>query len=91
MITMEEERGHRLQFAHIKKNKKQHECCHQRKLNDVCLTVTDVCNEGEEVAAVRVKALCSFEGYNNLICSGGVCSRHGAKQIRTCRKEGCTK
>jgi hypothetical protein len=56
----------------------------------VCLTVTDGC-EGETVAAVKVKALCCFEGCNNQICAGGVCSRHGAKQIRTCSKEGCTK
>jgi hypothetical protein len=60
------------------------------KPENVCLTVTDGC-EGEKVAAVKVKALCCFEGCNNQIRAGGVCSRHGAKQIRTCSKEGCTK
>ncbi len=54
------------------------------------MTVTDGC-EGETVAPVKVKALCCFEGCNNQIRAGGVCSRHGTKQIRTCSKEGCTK
>ncbi len=57
---------------------------------NVCLTVTDGC-KGEMVAAVKVKALCCFERCNNQIRTGGVCSRHGTKQIRTCSKEGCTK
>ncbi len=60
------------------------------KPENVCLTVTGGCN-GEKVAAVKVKALCCFEGCNNQIRAGGVCSRHGAKQIRTFSKEGCTK
>ena len=63
----------------------------ERKLKNVCLTVTDIC-EGGKVAAVKVKApLCCFEGCNNQIRAGGVCSRHGAKQTRTCSKKGCTK
>ena len=61
----------------------------ERKLKNVCLTVTDVC-EGEKGAAVKVKALCCFDGCNNQIRSGRVCSRHGAKQTRTCSKKGCT-
>jgi hypothetical protein len=95
MTAEEEERGRRLQLAHLKKNEKQRR--HNRrtagekmKPDNVCLTVTDGC-EGETVAAVKVKALCCFEGCNNQIRAGGVCSRHGAKQIRTCSKEGCTK
>jgi hypothetical protein len=60
------------------------------KLENMCLTVTDGC-ERKKVAAVKVKALCCFEGCNNQIRTGRVCSRHGAKQIRTCSKEGCTK
>jgi hypothetical protein len=63
----------------------------ERKLKNVCLTVTDIC-EGGKVAAVKVKApLCCFEGCNNQIRAGRVCSRHGAKQTRTCSKKGCTK
>jgi hypothetical protein len=74
---------------------KQHERNRQTagekmKPEKVCLTVTDGC-KGEKVAAVKVKALCCFEGCNNQIRAGGVCSRHGAKQIRTCSKEGYTK
>jgi hypothetical protein len=42
-------------------------------------------------AAVKVKALCCFDGCNNQIRSGGVCSGHGAKQTRTCSKKGCNK
>ncbi len=60
------------------------------KPENLCLTVTDGC-KGETVAAVKVKALCCFEGCNNQIHAGRVCSRHGAKQIRTCSKEDCTK
>jgi hypothetical protein len=74
---------------------KQRECnCRtageKMKPENVCLTVTDGC-KGETVAAVKMKALCCFEGCNNQIRAGGVCSRHGAKQIRTCSKEGFTK
>jgi hypothetical protein len=60
------------------------------KLEYVCLTVTDGC-EGEKVAAVKVKALYCFEGCNNEIRAGRVCSRHGAEQIRIYSKEDCTK
>ena len=74
---------------------KQHERNRQTagekmKPEKVCLTVTDGC-KGEKVAAVKVKALCCFEGCNNQIRACGVCSRHGAKQTRTCSKKGCTK
>jgi hypothetical protein len=103
MTPKEEERGRRLQLARVKKNKKQRErYCQtaeeemklkiaeeERKLKNVCLTVTDVC-KGEKGAAVKVKALCCFDGCNNQVRSGGVCSRHGAKQPRTCSKKGCT-
>ncbi len=61
------------------------------KLENECLTVTEDGCEGEMVAAVKMKALCCFEGCNNQICAGRGCSRHGTKQIRTCSKEGCTK
>jgi hypothetical protein len=44
------------------------------------------------VAAEKVKALCCFlGGCNNQSRMGGVCSRHGDKQIRICSKEGCIK
>jgi hypothetical protein len=74
---------------------KQRECTHRTagekmKPENLCLTVTDG-SKGEMVAAVKVKALCYFEGCNNQISAGRVCSRHGAKHIRTCSKEGCTK
>jgi hypothetical protein len=62
---------------------REHDCRtagEKMKPENVCLTVTDGC-EGETVAAVKVKALCCFEGCNNQIRAGGVCSRHGAKQI----------
>ena len=38
-----------------------------------------------------VKPLCKFEGCKNQIRAGGVCSKHGSKQMRACSKEGCTK
>jgi hypothetical protein len=66
-----------LTVTRIKKNKKQ------------CEPVTNVC-EGEKGEALKVKALCCFDGCNNQVRSGGVCSRHGAKQTRTCNKKGCT-
>ncbi len=53
----EEERGHQLQLAHLKKNEKQRK--HNRrtagekmKPENMCLTVTDGC-KGENVAAVK--------------------------------------
>jgi hypothetical protein len=92
MTLEEEERGRLLQLAHVKKNEEQRKryrrtAEEERKLKNVCLTVTDVC-EGEKGAAVKVKALCCFDGCNNQIRSGGVCSRHGAKQTRTCAAKG---
>ena len=36
----------------------------ERKLKNVCLTVINIC-EGGKVAAVKVKAICCFEGCNN--------------------------
>ena len=100
MTPEEEERGFRLQLARIKKNKKQRErYCQtaeeernlkiaeeERKLKNMCLTMS----EGEKGEAVKVKALCCFDGCNNQVRSGGVCSRHGAKQTRNCNKKGCT-
>lgn len=36
------------------------------------------------------RRLCSTEGCTNMVVKGGVCVRHGAKQIRqTCRWKGC--
>ncbi len=46
------------------------------KPENVCLTVTDGC-KGEKVAAVKVKALCCFEGCYNQIRAGRVCSVGG--------------
>ena len=69
MTPEEEESGRRLQLARVKKNEKQREryrrtAEEERKLKNVCLTVIDIC-EGGKVAAVKVKALCCFEGCNN--------------------------
>jgi hypothetical protein len=94
MTPEEEERGFRLQLARIKKNEKQREryrrtAEEERKLkNELKLKNTDIC-KGEKVAAVKVKvkALCSsFEGCNNLIRAGRVCSRHGNKQELAVRR-----
>jgi hypothetical protein len=95
MTAQEEERGHRMNVARHKKNEKQREhnpqkAGEKRTLENVCLAVSEECKE--KVAAEKVKALCCFlGGCNNQIRVGGVCSRHGAKQIRTCSKEGFTK
>ena len=96
MTPEEEERGFRLQLARIKKNEKQREryrrtAEEERKLkNQLKLKNADIC-KGEKVAAVKVKvkkalALCSFEGCNNLIRAGRVCSRHGNKQELAVRR-----
>ncbi|KAL3762093.1 hypothetical protein ACHAW5_008833 [Stephanodiscus triporus] len=70
--------------------------------NIVCLAATpaafapllsELADEEETLISVKVKAkdLCCFEGCDNQIRAGGVCSRHGAKQTRrTCSMEGCT-
>jgi hypothetical protein len=95
MTAQEEERGCQMNAARHRKNEKQREHNHQtagekRTLENVCLAVSKECEE--KVAAEKVKALCCFlGGCNNQIRVGRVCSRHGAKQIRTCSKEGCTK
>ena len=95
MTAQEEERGCQINVARYRQNEKQHERNHQtagekRTLENVCLALSEECKA--KVAAEKVKALCCFlGGCNNQIRMGGVCSRHGAKQIRTCSKEGCTK
>jgi hypothetical protein len=95
MTAQEEEKGRRMNVACHRKNEKQRErncqkAGEKRTLENVCLAVSKECKE--EVAAEKVKALCCFlGGCNNQIRAGGVCSRHGTKQIRTCSKEGCTK
>jgi hypothetical protein len=78
--------------AAVKQHKRNRRTAGEKmKPENMCLTVTDGC-DGEKVAAVKVEALVRcFEGCNNQIRAGGVCSRHGTKQIRTCSKEGCTK
>jgi hypothetical protein len=78
-------------LAAVKQHKRNHRTAEEKmKLENMYLTVTDGC-KGEKVAAVKVKALCCFEGCNNQIHTGGVCSRHCDKQIRTFSKEGSTK
>jgi hypothetical protein len=95
MTAWEEERGRQMNVAHHRKNEKQHERNRQkagdrRTLENLCLAVSE--EREEKVAAEKVKALCCFlGGCNNQIRVGEVCSRHGAKQIRTCSKEGCAK
>jgi hypothetical protein len=61
----------------------------ERTPENVYLAVTEECKE--KVTAVKVKALRCFGGYNNQIHTGGVCSKHGTKQMKTCSKESCTK
>ena len=70
--------------------------------NTVCLAATpaafapllsELADEEKTLISVKLKAkaLCCFEGCDNQIRAGGVCSRHGAKQTRrTCSMEGCT-
>ena len=128
MTAKEKERGCKLDLARKKKNEKQREYNYQtapgenkkkRKPDNLSLIVTDgykganksapnsnkpeKCfftkdddghwREGENkvVASTKVKPLCRFEGCKNQIRSGGVCSKHGCKRMRTCSKEGCTK
>ncbi len=40
--------------------------------------------ENKVVASTKMKSLCRFEGCKNQIRSGGVCSKHGCKRMRTC-------
>ncbi len=95
MTAQEEERGHQMNIARHRKNEKQSErnrptAGEKRTLENVCLAVSKECEE--KVAAEKVKALsCFLGGCNNQIRTGGVCSRRGAKQIRTCSKERSTK
>ena len=60
MTPEEEERGRQLQLARIKNNKMQHErylqtAEEERKLKNMCLTVTDVC-EGEKATRQQMSA-----------------------------------
>ena len=97
MTDREIERGRRLHLARLRKNRQQRErnrraAEEKGESENVCLAATPA--EAEEtLISVKVKAtsLCCFEGCDNQIRAGGVCSRHGAKQTRrTCSMEGCT-
>ena len=97
LTDMEMERGRRLHLARLRKNRQQRErnrraAEEKGESENVCLAATPA--EAEETlisVKVKAKSLCCFEGCDNQIRAGGVCSRHGAKQTRrTCSMEGCT-
>ncbi len=69
MTPEEEERGHQLQLARIKNNKMQREpylqtAEEERKLKNMCLTVTDVC-EGEKATQQQMSAQQCMRRLNN--------------------------